>query len=134
MNGSLARLSSPPLLCLARCCYSCTLGPPPQLALKAHRLRAPILPTATEKGYALQISSGVPADEGAGGQAGALGRLSGTCLENSAATFSLTFKAAVPEVSAASVHHLHIKTRQLFISSDGNLPSYASVLGRRHGG
>lgn len=76
----------------------------------------------------------MPADQGAGGQAGALGRSSGTCLENSAATFSLTFKADVPEVSAASVYHLHIKTTQLFISSDGNSPSYASVLGRRHGG
>lgn len=76
----------------------------------------------------------MPADQGAGGQAGALGRSSGTYLENSAATFSLTFKAAVPEVLAALVHHLHIKTTQLFVSSNGNLPSYASVLGRRHGG
>lgn len=71
----------------------------------------------------------MPDDDGDGGPGGALGRCSATLPENLAAAFLLTLTAAGPEVPTTSVHHLRIKTRQIFISSDGGLPSDASVLG-----
>lgn len=74
----------------------------------------------------------MPTDDGDGGPGGALGRFSATLPENLAAAFSLTVTAAGPEVSTTSAYHLHTKTRQIFISSDGkhgSLPSNASVLG-----